>query len=317
MPLTIVRNDITKMMVDAIANTANCRPHFGRGTDQTIYEAAGMAKMTAARLQVGEIAPGSAAATPAFRLSENGVKYVIHAVYWNWIRGSEEEKQTLRDAYTSTLEIAAELGCKSVALPLFGAGNRGYPIDVAIDEALSTIYAFLNSHDMDVYLVLFSMLSMQQARKLFPEIPSFVDDRYVVQRTREELPPDAELPPAPPASDPQRDETFLLMLERVMDERGIAVGDIYNQTSISRQVFSKMHREPDYHLGKKKVLELAVLLRMSPDEAADFLSRADYAFNPASRFDRIVRSCMEKGVHDLFAIDEILYDAGETLFFDE
>ncbi|MBR2977980.1 MAG: macro domain-containing protein [Oscillospiraceae bacterium] len=334
MPLSVVRNDITKMMVDAIVNTADRKPRFGSGTDEAIYTAAGIAQMTAARLQIGEIKPGRCAATPAFRLEENGVKYVLHTVYLDWFEEDEWERAVLRQAYTSALELAAELGCQSVGIPLLGAGNRGYPIDVAIDEALAAIYAFLHEHDMQIYLVLFSMLSIREARRLFPDIPSFVDDKYVMQRTFEDAEEAEEADEAPTAvsqtasdritlrysvpekGDTRQEETLIRMFDRLSEERNIRIGDVYNMTSISRQVLSKVRSNPDYHLGKRKAMELAILLRLSPEEAADFLARGDHAFNPTSRFDQIVLQCLNRKVFNLFAIDEVLYDAGETPFCD-
>ncbi|MBR2081311.1 MAG: hypothetical protein IJ980_06730, partial [Oscillospiraceae bacterium] len=232
------------------------------------------------------------------------------------------------------LELAAELGCQSVGIPLLGAGNRGYPIDVAIDEALAAIYAFLHEHDMQIYLVLFSMLSIREARRLFPDIPSFVDDKYVMQRTFEDAEEAEEADEAPTAvsqtasdritlrysvpekGDTRQEETLIRMFDRLSEERNIRIGDVYNMTSISRQVLSKVRSNPDYHLGKRKAMELAILLRLSPEEAADFLARGDHAFNPTSRFDQIVLQCLNRKVFNLFAIDEVLYDAGETPFCD-
>ena len=76
MPFEIVRNDITKMRVDAIVNSANPRPIVGLGTDSSIHQAAGP-ELLLARQKIGSIAPGNAAVTPAFRLD---AKYVIHTV---------------------------------------------------------------------------------------------------------------------------------------------------------------------------------------------------------------------------------------------
>ena len=47
MPFEIVRNDITKMQVDAIVNTANSLPIYSDGTDSAVYEAAGVEKLLA------------------------------------------------------------------------------------------------------------------------------------------------------------------------------------------------------------------------------------------------------------------------------
>ena len=59
MPFQIVRNDITKMQVDAIVNTANPFPGYGSGVDTAVYEAAGMEELLAKRHEIGSVASGS------------------------------------------------------------------------------------------------------------------------------------------------------------------------------------------------------------------------------------------------------------------
>ncbi|MDY2636366.1 MAG: macro domain-containing protein [Phascolarctobacterium sp.] len=83
MPLQIVRNNIVNMQADAIVNAANPYPVIGSGVDSCIYKAAGADKLLAARKQIGPIALGQAAITPAYGLK---AKYIIHAVTprWSW-----------------------------------------------------------------------------------------------------------------------------------------------------------------------------------------------------------------------------------------
>ena len=81
MPFQIIRSDITKVTADAIVNTANPEPKVGRGTDSAIYNAAGWDELLAEREKIGSIAPGEAAATPAFKLN---AKYIIHTVGPVW-----------------------------------------------------------------------------------------------------------------------------------------------------------------------------------------------------------------------------------------
>ena len=301
MPLEVVRNDITKMMVDAIVNTADAFPIFGPGTDEAIYRAAGVEQMMESRLAIGVIYPGKAAITEAFGLSVNGIKHVIHAVYWDYDLGSEEELQSLRDAYRQSLQLAAEYGCESLAIPLLGAGSRGYPVDIAIDVALAEIYSFLHAHEMKIYLVLFSPIAWEQAKRLFPQTTDYFS---------------APKKDTPTVAAPT-DKTLIEMLDRVMDEKALKPGDIYNVTSISRQMLSKVRNNPDYHLGKSKVLELAIVLKLSLPEAEFFLSLADYAFNPGRNRDRIIQSCISNGIDSIFVIDEILYNEGEETLFSE
>ena len=114
MPFEIVRNDIVKMQVDAIVNTANPFPEIGSGVDTAIHTAAGV-KLLQARKKVGNIARGDAAITPAFDLT---AKYVIHTVGPIWEGGKAGEVECLRSCYQKSLELALENGCTSIAFPL-------------------------------------------------------------------------------------------------------------------------------------------------------------------------------------------------------
>ncbi len=113
MPFEIVRNDITRMAVDAIVNTANPRPVIGLGTDSMIHEAAGPGLLQA-RQAIGPMDIGQAAITPAFNLQ---AKYVIHTVGPVWDGGSYGEEMLLRSCYENALHLAVQNGCRSVAFP--------------------------------------------------------------------------------------------------------------------------------------------------------------------------------------------------------
>lgn len=104
MPLEIVRNDITKMQVDAIVNTANPRPIVGGGVDRAIHKAAGTELLTA-RKKIGDIAAGKAEVTPAYGLH---AKFVIHTVGPVWQDGKYREWELLTSCYGNSLQLAAD-----------------------------------------------------------------------------------------------------------------------------------------------------------------------------------------------------------------
>ena len=85
MPLEIVRNDITKMKVDVIVNSAHPTAGVGGGVDFAIHQAAGP-ELLDERMKIGDIATGDAFITPAFRLS---AKYVVHTVGPIWQEGKK------------------------------------------------------------------------------------------------------------------------------------------------------------------------------------------------------------------------------------
>ena len=175
MPLQIIRNDITKVVADAIVNTANPRPIIGNGTDSAIHTAAGP-ELLAARQQIGEIAVGHSVATPAFDLP---AKYVLHTVGPAWVDGEHGEEEQLLEAYQSALALAESLGCRSVAFPLLSAGCYAFPLDAALSVALRAFSDHMLEHDLQIILTLFDAEAFGLAGSLFDDLKSYVDDNYV------------------------------------------------------------------------------------------------------------------------------------------
>ncbi len=180
MPLLLVRNDITKMTVDAVVNAANPSLLGGGGVDGAIHRAAGPELLAECRT-LGGCRTGEAKITGAYRLS---AKYVIHTVGPIWRGGDHGEEQLLRSCYSRSLELAVQARCETVAFPLISSGVYGYPKAEAFRVATEAIAAFLQEHDLTVYLVLFDKAAFLLGGERFGAIRSYIDDVYVEAEER-------------------------------------------------------------------------------------------------------------------------------------
>ena len=337
MPLHIVRNDITLMKVDAIVNAANNSLLGGGGVDGCIHRAAGPELLEACKT-LGGCETGKAKATKGYRLP---CRYVIHTVGPIWRGGWHGEKNLLTSCYRTSLTLAKEMGCESVAFPLISAGVYGYPKDKALKVAVDTIGDFLLREDMTVYLVIFDKAAYQIGGKLFADIQSYIDDRYVQDHTEdrsfrlerqraafdmrtggpEKQPPMAREPLFPKASAPQSledalsrlDESFSEMLLRKIDESGLTDAQVYKKANIDRKLFSKIRGNKAYKPSKTTAVAFAVALELSLDQTKGLLEKAGYALSHSSKFDIIIEYFITKGNYNIFEINEALFAFDQSL----
>ena len=177
MPFTIVRQDITKMNVDAVVNAANTELLMGGGVCGAIFKAAGAKELQDACDKKSPIHTGEAVITPAFKLP---AKYVIHAagpVYSH--NDKEKSAELLASAYMNSLRLAVENKCKSIAFPLISSGIYGYPKDEALQVATVAITEFIGENDIDVYLAVFDKTAFQVSEQLMGEVASYIDEHYI------------------------------------------------------------------------------------------------------------------------------------------
>ena len=338
MPLTVVRDDITRLHADAIVNAANASLQMGGGVCGAIFNAAGADRLQAACDILAPIRTGEVVITNGFALP---AKYIIHAAGPVYRDGQQGEEVLLRACYTNALDLAQEHGCESIAFPLISSGIYGYPKDQALAVATSAIGQWLLDNDMDVSLVVFDKTAFSLSQELLGEIKAFIDQNYVdgheVRSKRRlsesvafsfdeaaapRMRPAAAMPfPVSAAARARKpddvfgplDEPFAAALLRLIDRKGKTDVEVYKRANLDRKLFSKIRTGKGYMPGKKTVIALAVALELSLDETGDLLERAGFALSRSVLFDVIVRYFIMHRKYDVFEINNVLFEYDQPL----
>ena len=341
MPIQIVRNDITKIECDAIVNAANSSLLGGGGVDGAIHKAAGKGLLLEC-MKLGGCKVGQAKLTKAYKLPS---KFVIHTVGPKWKGGQKGEKELLESCYRESLRMAIDNNCESVAFPLISSGVYGYPKDQALRVAVDVISSFLVEHDMLVYIVVFDKSAFQISEKLFTDIASFIDDKYVdthfeFNRTRSDawgestllgetriLPdedfvgmsaPCAQAVTAPMAISledavNQIDESFSQMLLRKIVEKGLTDAECYKKANVDRKLFSKIRSDVYYRPSKTTAIAFAIALELNLEDTKDMLMKAGFALSHSNKFDIIIEYFIMNQNYNIFEINEALFAFDQSL----
>ncbi|MBR6796984.1 MAG: O-acetyl-ADP-ribose deacetylase [Clostridia bacterium] len=353
MPLIIVRNDITKMAVDAIVNAANNSLLGGGGVDGAIHRAAGQELLTECKT-LGGCETGKAKLTKGYNLP---CRYVIHTVGPVYRDGNHGEKALLESCYRESLRLAKEHGCESIAFPLISSGAYGYPKDKALETAVEVIGTFLLDNEMEIYLVIFDKASYRIGEELFSEIAEYIDDHYaeehLLERSeRQNSPLALGTAPAPLKVSKSRskgrakavqfnareaelcdsinicgdalnlelntklkqlDESFSQMLLRKIDEKGLTDAACYKKANIDRKLFSKIRGDVHYKPSKATAIAFAISLELTLDETEDLLRKAGFALSHSNKFDIIIEYFIKKGIYNVFKINEALFAFDQNL----
>ncbi len=165
--LRVVAGDLTALSLDAIVNAANSGLRGGGGIDGAIHRAGGptiLAECQAVVARDGPLPTGRAVATGAGNLPARWVIHTVGPVY----KATPQDAALLAACYRSSLEVALELGCRSVGFPGISTGVYGYPVSQAAPVAVATIRQFLLERNapQEVVLCTFDAPSTECYRNL-------------------------------------------------------------------------------------------------------------------------------------------------------
>ena len=339
MPLQIIRQDITKMRVDAIVNTTNEEMIGYSGVDLAIHTIAG-AELDAECAKLAPLGLGQAKISGAYGLP---CKYVIHTSGPVWRGGLVGESIILRSCYIESLKLAVKNGCRSVAFPLISSGVYGYPKDQVLKFAIQTITEFLFDHELTVYLCVFDKESYSFSQKLFSDIQEFINDEYVDEHDEDfyeafdgsidEMPmakciqapmcADAMMPRKRETSSAagqslreymkQMDRSFQEMLFDLIDESGMTDVECYKKANVDKRTFSKIKSNKNYKPSKQTAIAFAISLQLDMDTTQDLLATAGFTLSRSKVFDKIIRYFIHNGNYDIFEINEALFEFDQQL----
>ena len=330
MALEIIREDITRVKVDAIVNPTDEYYTGLGGTDGRIHEAAGI-KLREACDRLPSLSAGECIVTDSFNM--DNCRYIIHTVGPVYVNGHHNEAVTLARCYISVLREAVNLKAKSIALPLISTGTFGYPKKEALSIATRVIREFLYDYELDVYLLVYDREAFDISRELYDDVDDYLSDygfelesgygdidEYVDAYPSDELKLfNCECKAEPSLRRPEpfgksfnpgfmkdygEDESFNDCLRRFISEKHKTEKDVYTASNLSKQAFNGIYNNKSVP-KKGNVLALCIGLQLDIDEAMEFVEKAGYSFG-YSKQDYIVRYFIENERYDIFEINYFL-----------
>lgn len=326
MPLQIIHKDITTMVCDAIVNpTDNCFSGSG-GTDYAIHTAAGLGL----RFECDRLEPlsfGEVAVTGGYNLP---CKYIIHSMGPVWTGGQRSESVLLRSCYMNALFKASELGAKSIAFPLISSGTFGFPRDKVLRIAIDAISDYISNTDKEIFVTVCVhdreafVLSKEIALKEYIDEhtkPRFKYEMHAIQMAAPSISNEFEdevcccVDAAPMAAMTEdlsawikkQDDTFAVMLLKLIDKKGMTDVQCYKKANVSKGTFWKINNDPKYKPGKTTVLAFAIALELSIEETEQLLKTVGLSLSHSNVFDLIVEFYITNGNYDIHEINAALF----------
>ena len=295
MPLKIIESDLRQLPLDAIVI-----PTYELKFLEYQSEFIGTKTRTQYKLNGTPTFLTQAGLMPA--KAEEPYSHVILVVGPNFYKGKIPRNiQLLKESYENCLNLAHTHKIKSIGFPLISSGGKNFPKKIAFQVAKQTIESHLETHNSDVYIVVYDKESILYAESYIEPLDSYLDGHF-----KKNLGHSLSFPEKPL-------KMFHEVLIEYLNRYQIDPVDMYKSAYISKAYFHKLVSGKGTP-SRKTALLLAVAMKLSLDDAVHLLASAGFTFNTSSHFDLIIEYHLKKQRYDLDELDQTLYQyTHETL----
>ena len=105
-------------------------------------------------------------------------------------------------------------------------------------------------------------------------------------------------------------ETFVEMLLRLIDEKGLSDSEVYKRANLDRKFFSKLRCDKHYKPKKKNVVALALALELDNSTSKKLIKKAGYILTGSNMFDVVIRYCIENKIYNIIQVNTMLEERG-------
>lgn len=313
MPFQILRANIADLPieVDVIVNSADTEPKYNFGVDRAIYLAAGEKLLTARKI-IGKIAIGDIQITDSFNLKNT--KKIFHVVAPVYQGGYCDEMKTLRACYQKCFKLALKEKFSSLAVPILGNGNNGFPTEEALRVAIAESVRFLlenESFDFKIILVIFDNDTLNKCQKIFGVdfIKEYISNNDVKEMKNADEKAGAKTfhkNQTKRTENKKLDKNFIEKLAELMGRIGRSLEndndllDILHLGNIPERVFYSIKEKNEqgqeriinekYNPSKATAIRFAIALQLSTDDAADLINAAGWVLYNRNTLDKKIKN---------------------------